>query len=116
MNRALLWTALLLACLLGAGGLYAWHKAIPYDEVVDRGPSPEARANPYLAAEHFLRQQGVVVAHANGLERLADLPAKGHSLLLLGERSNMTPRQVEQLLGWAKAGGHPATGRRGIMG
>lgn len=84
MNRALLWTALLLACLLGAGGLYAWHKAIPYDEVVDRGPSPEARANPYLAAEHFLRQQGVVVAHANGLERLADLPAKGHSLLLLG--------------------------------
>ena len=106
MNRTLLWIALLLACLLVAGGLYAWHKAIPYEEVVDRGPSPEARANPYLAAEHFLRQQGVVVAHANGLERLAELPAKGHSLLLLGERSNMTPRQVEQLLGWAKAGGH----------
>ena len=106
MNRALLWTALLLACLLGAGGLYAWHKAIPYEEVVDRGPSPEARANPYLAAEHFLRQHGLVVAHAKGLERLAELPAKGHSLLLLGERSNMTPRQVDQLLGWAKAGGH----------
>ena len=106
MNRALLWTALLLACLVGAGGLYAWHKAIPYEEVVDRGPSPEARANPYLAAEHFLRQHGLVVAHAKGLERLAELPAKGHSLLLLGERSNMTPRQVDQLLGWAKAGGH----------
>ncbi|AZE68942.1 protein of unknown function [Pseudomonas synxantha] len=106
MNRPLVWVALLLVCLLGAGGLYAWHKAIPYDEVVDRGPSPVARANPYLAAEHFLREQGLTVAHANGLERLADLPAKGHSLLLLGERSNMTPRQVEQLLGWAKAGGH----------
>ena len=24
----------------------------------------------------------------------------------LGERSNMSPRQVEQLLGWAKSGGH----------
>jgi hypothetical protein len=44
MNRPLLW--LLLACLLGAGGLYAWSKAIPYDEVVDHGPSPEALANP----------------------------------------------------------------------
>ncbi|MCK3854407.1 DUF4350 domain-containing protein [Pseudomonas sp. W2Jun17] len=106
MNRPLLWVALLLVCLLGMGGLYAWHKAIPYDEVVDRGPSPDALANPYLAAEHFLHQQGLVVERANGLERLADLPAKGHSLLLLGERSNMTPRQVEQLLGWTNAGGH----------
>ncbi|CRM14202.1 hypothetical protein [Pseudomonas sp. 37 R 15] len=106
MNRPLLWIVALLACLLGAGGLYAWHKAIPYEEVVDRGPSPEAVANPYLAAEHFLRQQGLTVAHANGLERLADLPAPGHSLLLLGERGNMSPRQVEQLLAWAKAGGH----------
>lgn len=106
MNRPLLWIVALLACLLGAGGLYAWHKAIPYEEVVDRGPSPEALANPYLAAEHFLGQQGLTVAHANGLERLADLPAPGHSLLLLGERGNMSPRQVEQLLAWAKAGGH----------
>ena len=46
MNRPLLWVGLLLACLLGAGGLYVWHKAIPYDEVVDRGPSPEALGNP----------------------------------------------------------------------
>ncbi|MBC3256383.1 DUF4350 domain-containing protein [Pseudomonas paralactis] len=106
MKRPLLWLALLLVGLLGVGGLYAWHKAIPYDEVVDRGPSPDALANPYLAAEHFLHQQGLVVEHANGLEQLANLPAKGHSLLLLGERSNMTPRQVEQLLAWAKSGGH----------
>ncbi|KRP69067.1 hypothetical protein TX23_24370 [Pseudomonas paralactis] len=105
MKRPLLWLALLVG-LLGVGGLYAWHKAIPYDEVVDRGPSPDALANPYLAAEHFLHQQGLVVEHANGLEQLANLPAKGHSLLLLGERSNMTPRQVEQLLAWAKSGGH----------
>ncbi len=106
MNRPLLWIAALLACLLGAGGLYVWHKAIPYEEVVDRGPSPEALANPYLAAEDFLRRQGLAVTQANGLERLADLPAPGHSLLLLGERGNMTPGQVEQLLAWAKAGGH----------
>lgn len=106
MNRPLLCIGLLLACLLGAGGYYAWSKAIPYDVTVDRGPSPEALANPYLAAEHFLRQQGIAVEHANSLERLATLPPKGNSLLILGERSNMSPRQVEQLLGWAKSGGH----------
>ncbi|MGY2362791.1 DUF4350 domain-containing protein [Pseudomonas azotoformans] len=106
MNRPLLWVGLLLACVFGAGAFYVWTKAIPYDEVVDRGPSPEALANPYLAAEHFLRQQGVTVEHANSLERLATLPGKGNSLLLLGERSNMSPRQVEQLLSWAKSGGH----------
>ena len=106
MNRPLLWVGLLLACVFGAGAFYAWTKAIPYDEVVDRGPSPEALANPYLAAEHFLRQQGVAVEHANSLERLTTLLGKGNSLLLLGERSNMSPRQVEQLLSWAKSGGH----------
>lgn len=106
MKRPLLWVGLLLACLLGAGGLYVWHKAIPYDEVVDRGPSPEALGNPYLAAEHFLRQQGLAVERASGLERLSDLPPRGRSLLLLGERDNMTPRQVDQLLNWAKSGGH----------
>jgi hypothetical protein len=106
MNRPLLWVSLLLACLLAATGFYAWHKAIPYQEIVDRGPSPEALANPYLAAEHFLGQHGLVVEHANSLERLASLPPKGNSLLLLGERSNMTPRQVDQLLEWARAGGH----------
>ena len=106
MNRPLLWIGLVLACLLGAGGVYLGSKAIPYDEIVDRGPSPEAQANPYLAAEHFLRQPGLAVEHANSPERLTTLPAKGNSLLLLGERSSMSPRQVEQLLGWAKSGGH----------
>ncbi|WP_289139721.1 DUF4350 domain-containing protein [uncultured Pseudomonas sp.] len=106
MNRPLIWLALILACLLTVGGFYAWHKAIPYEEVVERGPSPEAQANPYLAAEHFLRQQGIAVEHANSLERLATLPTKGGSLLLLSERSNMTPRQVDQLLEWTQAGGH----------
>jgi len=106
MNRTLLWVGLFLACLMAAGGFYAWHKAIPYQEVVDRGPSPEALANPYLAAERFLRQQGTSVEHANSLQRMAELSPKDNSLLLLGERSSMTPRQVDQLLEWTKAGGH----------
>lgn len=106
MNRLLMWAGLLLVCLLAAVGFYAWSKATPYDEVIDRGPSPEAQANPYLAAEHFLRKQGLPVDHAFGLDRLADLPSEHHSLLLLTERSNMSPRQVEQLLDWTRSGGH----------
>lgn len=106
MNRLLMWAGLLLVCLLAAVGFYAWSKATPYDEVIDRGPSPEAQANPYLAAEHFLRKQGLPVDHAFGLDRLADLPSGHHSLLLLTERSNMSPRQVEQLLDWTRSGGH----------
>ncbi|EFQ61412.1 hypothetical protein PFWH6_4712 [Pseudomonas fluorescens WH6] len=106
MNRPWLWVLLILACLLGAGGFYAWRKAIPYDVVVDRGPAPQALANPYLAAEHFLRQQGLSVEHANSLAHLDTLASKGNSLLLLGERSNLSPRQVGQLLDWAKSGGH----------
>ena len=106
MNRPFLWIGLLLMGLLGAGSYFLWSRMVSYDEVIDHGPSPEARANPYLAAEHFLRQHGLSVQHAKGLERLETLPAKGSSLLLLGERSNMSPRQAEQLLAWAKAGGH----------
>lgn len=97
--------ALLVACLLGGGLLYVYLNATPYEETVDRGPSPQARANPYLAAEIFLRQRGLQVHHANGLEVLATLKPEQHSLLLLGERTNMTPRQVEQVLDWARAGG-----------
>lgn len=96
---------LLLALVLGAGGYYLYRHATPYQELVDHGPSPEARANPYLAAEMFLRERGLKVQHANSLDVLASLPAAGNSLLLLGERSNMSPPQVDQLLEWARAGG-----------
>lgn len=97
--------ALLLILVLGAAGYYLYRHATPYQELVDHGPSPEARANPYLAAEMFMRERGLKVDHANGLEVLATLKPAGNSLLLLGERSNMSPRQVDQVLDWARAGG-----------
>lgn len=106
MNRRLLPLLVLLGVgLLGGLLLYLYLNARPYQETIDHGPSPQARANPYLAAEMFLRQRGLQVRHANGLEVLPTLKPERHSLLLLGERANMTPLQVEQLLDWAKAGG-----------
>ncbi|UVK97641.1 DUF4350 domain-containing protein [Pseudomonas sp. B21-048] len=106
MNRRL-WLSVgafiaLLVCVLS---VYLYFKAIPYQAEIDHGPAPEAQANPYLAAEHFLRQQGLSVSHANSLNILPTLEPHQRSLLLLGDRSNMSPRQVSQVLNWTRAGG-----------
>lgn len=78
----------------------------PYTTTIDHGPAPEAAADPYLAAEHFLAQRGVTVRRADNVDAIARLPAPGQTLLLLGERSRMTPPQAERLLEWAAKGGH----------
>lgn len=106
MNRQR-WRAVgvFIAALLIALSVYLYVKATPYQTDIDHGPSPEAQANPYLAAEHFLRKQGLSVNHANSLDILPTLEPRQHSLLLLGDRYNMTPRQVDQLLNWTRAGG-----------
>ncbi|PPK38687.1 hypothetical protein CD175_12865 [Pseudomonas laurylsulfatiphila] len=95
----------LLAVLVTALGVYLYLKGTPYQVEIDHGPSPEARANPYLAAQLFLRQQGLSVDHANGLDILPSLDPHRHSLLLLGDRYNMTPRQIDQVMNWTRAGG-----------
>ncbi|AZC20327.1 DUF4350 domain-containing protein [Pseudomonas sp. CMR5c] len=98
--------ALLVILVLGTAGYYLYRHATPYQELVDHGPSPQALANPYLAAQMFLRERGLKVEHANGLEVLATLKPAGNSLLMLGDRSNMSPHQADQVLDWARAGGH----------
>ncbi|WP_207266869.1 DUF4350 domain-containing protein [Pseudomonas sp. GW101-3H06] len=95
----------LIAVLLAALSTWLYLKATPYPAEIDHGPSPEAQANPYLAAEHFLRKQGLTVSHANSLDILPSLEPHQHSLLLLGDRYNMTPRQIDQVMNWARAGG-----------
>lgn len=107
MNRRLkfLFAAGLLL-LLGLLGIYLLGKLTPYQETLEHGPDPEARANPYLAAEHFLREQGLQVQRADGLEIMKGLPSAGQTLLLLGDRNRMTPKQAERLLAWAAKGGH----------
>lgn len=104
-RRSGLTIGVLIAVLVGALSIYLYLKATPYQAEIDHGPSPEAQANPYLAAEHFLRKQGLTVSHANGLEVLPTLNPHQHSLLLLGDRYNMTPHQIDQVLNWTRAGG-----------
>ncbi|MFJ5298867.1 DUF4350 domain-containing protein [Pseudomonas sp. NPDC088368] len=76
-----------------------------YEEVVDQGPSPEVRANPYLAAETFLRQRGLTVSVTQALTTLPDIKGKPQTLMLLDTREKMTPAEVTRLLTWVRAGG-----------
>jgi len=92
--------------LLGLLGIYLLGQLQPYQKTLSHGPAPEVQANPYLAAEHFLRKQRLDVRRADGLEVLPSLPSKGQTLLLLSERKRMTPRQAEHLLEWTAKGGH----------
>jgi hypothetical protein len=76
-----------------------------YEEVVDQGASPAVRANPYLAAETFLRQRGVSVTVTQALNTLPDTRQQTQTLMLLDTRENMTPADVTRLLSWTRAGG-----------
>jgi hypothetical protein len=96
---------LIVAVLVAALSIYLYLKATPYQTEIDHGPSPEAQANPYLAAEYFLGKQGLNVSHANSLDILPSIDPHQHSLLLLGDRSKMSPRQVDQVMNWTRAGG-----------
>lgn len=99
---------LAMALLLAVGLIasYVLGKLEPYEDVIEHGPSPEVASSPYLAAEHFLRKQGIAARRAEGLEVLDDLPSEGQTLILLADRGNMTPRQVERVLQWTANGGH----------
>lgn len=97
---------LLVLAVLAFAGRYVYTHMERYSEVLDRGPSPQALGNPYLAAEHFLRQHSVPVQTTRVIQNLPDARQQQHTLLLLAGRENMTPREVERLLNWTKSGGH----------
>ena len=77
-----------------------------YEEVIELGPAPEVGGNPFLAAEHFLTRQSRAPRRTDNLDLPVDSPAAGQTLLMLGDRSQMTPRQAEQALAWTARGGH----------
>ncbi|KJU77646.1 DUF4350 domain-containing protein [Ectopseudomonas chengduensis] len=98
--------AMALLLVLGLIASYVLGKLEPYEDVIEHGPAPEVASSPYLAAEHFLRKQGIAARRAEGLDVLDGLPSEGQTLMLLADRGNMTPRQVERVLQWTAGGGH----------
>lgn len=104
-RRHSLWIILMVAVLL-LTGLWAWKYITLTETLKDAGPSPEARNNPYLAAERFLKERSITIQHSDSFEVLNGLPSIGHTLLLLAERDRMSPAQSQQVLDWASRGGH----------
>jgi len=97
------------ALLLGALAVFTLHTAQQFsrEEKQITYPSLEALLNPYLAAEHFLKKQGIKLRRSMRLADAMRRPAHGHTLLFLAEqRSRMDEKQTESLLQWASEGGH----------
>ncbi len=107
MTRRAQWlfAALMLLVLAVAGG-YLAKNLEHYEETLDKGPTAQAKANPYLAAENFLRQRGLTVRTADSLGNLPDPAQQAQTLLLLASRESMTPPEVDRVLRWARGGGH----------
>jgi len=104
-RRHALLIGLLGLIVIGLGGVWLSRNLEYYQKEEDQGPSPKARANPYMAAELFLRKRNVPVTVTDNLDSLPDTGPQTQTLLLLDSRENMKPSQVERLLNWTRAGG-----------
>ncbi|MCQ4345979.1 DUF4350 domain-containing protein [Pseudomonas stutzeri] len=106
-GRQRLWAALAALSLLAALGLFLHGNLDPQKRRIELGPAPEARSNPWLAAELFLRQRQVPVSRADSLAQvLAETPPAGHTLVLLDSRKELSAAQHQRLLDWTAGGGH----------
>lgn len=126
MNRRYILPAILSSLLL-ALFVYAYQNITWVEEVIDAGPTAEARRNPLLAAETFLTEQAVPVqrqlgyalldkplqvgvSETNALLDKADQepPRIGldDSLVLVDGYSSLSPLRAGHLLDWVNAGGH----------
>ncbi len=103
-RRSAVLVALVLACL-AALSVTLLKNLEHYQEVVDQGPSPEVRANPYLAAQTYLRQRGIPLKMIESLTTLPGGGEQAQTLMLLDSREDMTPAEVERVLSWTRAGG-----------
>jgi hypothetical protein len=104
-RRAQGWVAVLALVLIAIISVPLLKRLERYQEVINQGPSPEARANPYLAAETFLRQRSIPVNVIETLRGLPDSEQQTQMLMLLDSRENITPADVERVLTWTRAGG-----------
>ncbi len=75
-------------------------------ERVERGFVGEARRNPYLAGEDFLRRMGVAASTLEDPRSLDRLPAPDGTLLIPSDRAVLGEARSRALLDWVRRGGH----------
>ncbi|WP_299594238.1 DUF4350 domain-containing protein [uncultured Microbulbifer sp.] len=98
---AIVWTLLLLtaACTLF---LYFFER---HTEEVDLGFGPEARRNPFLAAQQFLDQLDIHHRRADNISIVSTLD-DGDALFLASSSQVYNQDRLRELLDWIEAGGH----------
>ena len=70
------------------------------------GVSPQARRNPFLAAEHFLSRLGIDSKSISGRDQLLNPPREPGLLLVNNLGPSLPPEREEDLLNWVRQGGH----------
>jgi len=106
-NRIFLW--LLGALLLVGLSWYGYWFAVNFERhsrEVRSAVSPEARKNPYLAAEHFLRRSGQAVQSQAGRDIFELAPSLDDIIFLAGRSDLFLQRNHDALLEWVSRGGH----------
>lgn len=104
MKRSLQAAALFaVLLLLGGAWFLATHEYVDTKEWT--GPTPAARANPYLAAMRFAERLGFKTSLAFGAGRL-ESPPPGAALLLPAGRGGLSPPRARALDRWLRNGGH----------
>lgn len=95
-------------CLIVVVGIAGWF--FTNFELVEKeirgGVSKEARRNPFLAAEMFLRETGVEVESVSGNEQLYNLPSPNDTLLINNRGVDLSKSRNTALMDWVKKGGN----------
>ena len=95
--------------LAGTLGYWGYHHIPWVEETVDLGYSLEAKLNPFLAAEIYLKELGISAKSHWGLGALDDLSDHLDTLLITSSRLSMAEGGISQLREWTQNGGHLIT-------
>jgi len=106
LSRQSLLTGLLATVIVVALGAWlATHFEVTSRKVY-QGFVGEARRNPYLAAEYFLRRMGLDARTLESPRELNRLPSPEATIIIPTERFTLGKERAEALLDWARQGGH----------
>ncbi len=100
---------IILTLLAGGIGWYTYWFFTNYERRVTEiraEVSPQARRNPFLAAERFLNRLGVEVESISGRDRLVNLPPDGDVLVVNNFGPDLPAQREGALLAWLNRGGH----------
>lgn len=99
-------SGLLLVGLAAWGGYWFLANHERHTREIRAELSPEARRNPYLAAERFLSRLGVACESVSGRDRLLQPPKEPGLLLVNNLGPSLPPEREKELLTWIRQGGH----------